>query len=82
MFVLEKEGLPKISMGASRETGIVAGERGYIEDRHKDNLFNAKVLLAFTCLFTYAYTTSYLLVRDLVDFYLESQTGSFVSLRS
>lgn len=41
-----------------------------IEDSHKDNLFNARVLLTFTFLHTYAYTTSCLLIRGLSNFYL------------
>lgn len=81
-FFLEKERLPRISMGALKGQGILAAERGYIEESHEDNLFNAKVLFTFTCLYTYAYITSCLLIKSLIDSYLVTQTSSLVSLRS
>lgn len=62
-------------MVVSRERGIVAGGREYMEDSGNDNLFDASFLLTFTCLYTYTYTPSYLLIRGLVEFYFVIQTS-------
>ena len=69
-----------IWMGASRETGMLARGREYIEERHKDNLFNASFGITFTCSHSYACPLSYLLIRGLTD--LVTKISSWVFLRS
>jgi len=63
LFFLQNKVGPRISMGAFREKDTLAGGSHVLKTvtRITDDLINTVVLLTLTCLYTNAYTTSYLL---------------------
>ena len=65
LFFLQNKVGPRISMGVFRETDTLAGGSRVLKTvtRITDDFINTVVLLTLTCLYTNAYTTSYLLLR-------------------
>lgn len=84
LFFPAEQSRAKKSMGAFRETDTLAGGSHILKTvtRITDDLINTVVLLTLTCLYTNAYTTSYLLLRGWINFCWVTSTSSLVSFRS